>query len=371
MLDLCAGFVYSQVLFTCVRLRLFDILFKEPLTIAALAERLLLSPEAASRLLDAAISLGLVERRGRSVYGLGQLGAALAGNPAALSLIEHQPLLYADLEDPVALLRGSLRGTGIARYWPYSAAVRPTELTAEDVAPYSALMAASQPIIAQEVLNSYLIHRHRCLLDVGGGEGVFLAAAATRAPALRLMLFDLPAVAERARNQLADAGLLERASIYGGNFLTDPLPEGADIISLIRIVHDHDDASALSLLRAVHRALPPNGTLLIAEAMSGVWGAEPLDAYYRILHPRHGPRRAKDRRGDQQVAEASRLQPLSSSAQPNAHPNQHPRRPADFEPRIGFAMSARVTRTASNRLDSIFRAAVLAKSGFLFTRLAL
>ena len=72
MLDLCAGFVYSQVLFTCVRLRLFDILFKEPLTVAALAERLLLSPEATSRLLDAAISLGLVERRGRSFYGLGQ-----------------------------------------------------------------------------------------------------------------------------------------------------------------------------------------------------------------------------------------------------------------------------------------------------------
>ncbi len=112
MLDLCAGFVYSQVLFTCVRLRLFDILFKEPLTIAALAERLLLSPEATSRLLDAAVSLGLVERRGRSVYGLGQLGAALAGNRAALSLIEHQPLLYADLQDPVALLRGSSRGYG-------------------------------------------------------------------------------------------------------------------------------------------------------------------------------------------------------------------------------------------------------------------
>src|SRR5580693_314531 len=76
MLDLCAGFVYSQVLFTCVRLRLFDILFKEPLTTAALAERLSLSPEATCRLLDAAVSLGLAERRGRSLYGLGQLGAA-------------------------------------------------------------------------------------------------------------------------------------------------------------------------------------------------------------------------------------------------------------------------------------------------------
>ena len=280
MLDLCAGFVYSQVLFTCVRLHLFDILFKEPLTTAALAERLSLSPEATCRLLDAAVSLGLAERRGRSVYGLGQLGAALAGNRAALSLIEHQPLLYADLQDPVALLRGSPRGTGIARYWPYSAAAHPTELAEEEVASYSALMTASQPLIAQEVLDSYPFHRHRCLLDVGGGEGVFLAAAATRAPALRLMLFDLPAVAERARARLADAGLLERASIYGGNFLTNPLPEGADIISLIRIVHDHNDASALSLLRAVRRALSPDGTLLIAEAMSGVRGAEPLDAYY-------------------------------------------------------------------------------------------
>jgi hypothetical protein len=44
----------------------------------------------------------------------------------------------------VALLRGSVRGTGIARYWPYSAAAHPTELAAEEVAPYSALMAASQ-----------------------------------------------------------------------------------------------------------------------------------------------------------------------------------------------------------------------------------
>src|ERR1700730_3252993 len=57
--------------------------------------------------------------------------------------------------------------------------------------------------------DSYPIHRHRCLLDVGGGEGVFLAAVATRAPALRLMLLDLPAVAERARTRLAAAGLLE------------------------------------------------------------------------------------------------------------------------------------------------------------------
>jgi demethylspheroidene O-methyltransferase len=115
------------------------------------------------------LSIGLAERRGRSVYGLGQLGAALAGNRAALSLIEHQPLLYADLQDPVALLRGSTRGTGIARYWPYSAAAHPTELAEEEVASYSALMTASQPLIAmRKLLKKYgfVPDNHSCACTV-------------------------------------------------------------------------------------------------------------------------------------------------------------------------------------------------------------
>jgi demethylspheroidene O-methyltransferase len=279
--DLTAGFVYSQVLCACARLRLFDILLEEPHTAAALAEKLALSPQATKRLLDAAASLGLTERRSRDRFGLGRIGAALAGNRGALALIEHQPMLYADLIDPVALLRDTRNdGAGLARYWPYSAALRPAGLTGEQVAPYSALMAASQPLVAQEALDCHPIQRHRILLDVGGGEGVFLAAATERAPHLRLMLFDLPAVAERARERLSQAGLLERASIHGGDFLKDPLPEGADLISLIRIIHDHDDASALALLRNVRRALPDDGALLIVEAIAGEKGAEPLDAYY-------------------------------------------------------------------------------------------
>jgi demethylspheroidene O-methyltransferase len=141
-------------------------------------------------------------------------------------------------------------------------------------------MAVSQPLVAQEVLDAYPIHRHGRLLDIGGGEGVFLGEAAKRAPQLGLMLFDLPAVAERARARLADAGLTSRAAIHGGDFLADPLPQGADLVTLIRIVHDHDDASALALLRNVRRALTESGTLLVVEAMSGVKGVEPLDAYY-------------------------------------------------------------------------------------------
>jgi demethylspheroidene O-methyltransferase len=95
------------------------------------------------------------------------------------------------------------------------------------------------------------------------------------------MLFDLPPVAERAQARLSAEGLAERARVTGGDFFTDPLPVGADIISLVRVVHDHDDAFVLTLLRAVRRALPDDGTLLLAEPMSGTAGAEPIgDAYF-------------------------------------------------------------------------------------------
>jgi demethylspheroidene O-methyltransferase len=142
-------------------------------------------------------------------------------------------------------------------------------------------MSASQRLVSGEVLDAYPVERHKCLLDVGGGEGVFLVTAAARAPQLRLMLFDLPAVAERARARFAAEGLADRARAVGGDFFADPLPGGADIISLVRVVHDHDDASALALLRAARRALPDDGTLLLAEPMSGTPGAEPIgDAYF-------------------------------------------------------------------------------------------
>ncbi len=120
------------------------------------------------------------------------------------------------------------------------------------------------------------MRRHRCLLDVGGGDGSFLAAAGRRAPALRLWLFDLPAVAERARARLAAAGLAGRAVASGGDMFRDSLPAGADLVSLVRVVHDHDDDAALALLRAVRAALPADGTLLLAEPMAETRGAEPV-----------------------------------------------------------------------------------------------
>jgi demethylspheroidene O-methyltransferase len=141
-------------------------------------------------------------------------------------------------------------------------------------------MAASQPMIADEVLRAYSLKRHRRLLDVGGGDGTFAVAAAARHPRLDITVFDLPAVAERARARFDAAGLAGRLHGVGGDFLAS-LPDGADVASLVRVIHDHDDDAAFAILRNVHRALARGGTLLLAEPMAGTPGAEAVgDAYF-------------------------------------------------------------------------------------------
>ncbi len=294
MFDLVAGFVYSQVLLACVRLDVFERLADGPRQVGELAATLALPEESTQRLLDAAVSLRLLEKRDGShhrsnnseqgLYGLGPLGAALRGNPGVSAMIEHHDALYQDLADPVALLRGHPDGpTRLSRFWAYADRSTPGAPQADRVSRYSMLMAASQPLVAQQIIDAYPLHRHRCLLDVGGGEGAFACAAARAAPNLQLMLFDLPAVAERASARFAEQGLTGRATAHAGSFLTDALPAGADIVTLVRVVHDHDDPAALTLLKAARAALPIGGTLLIAEPLAQTPGASRMgDAYFGL-----------------------------------------------------------------------------------------
>lgn len=322
LFDVCAGFVYSQILFACVRLKLFDLLAEGPQSAAAIAARLNLTLDATERLLDAAVSLKLVDKRTENRFGLGSLGAPLVGNPAVSAMVEHHRMLYADLHDPVGLLRGEQRDTELSKYWAYARSDRPSNLAMTQVADYSTLMSDSQPLVAADVLDAYPLDKHRCLLDVGGGEGNFLIEAGRRAPNLQLMLFDLPSVAERANRRFQTEGLAGRARAFGGDFFKDDLPSGADVLSLVRVVHDHDDDAVLRLLHAAHRALPPQGVLLLAEPMSGTPGAEPVgDAYfgfYLLAMGRGRPRSPQDLEqmllavGFAQVKLLSTRQPLQS-----------------------------------------------------------
>ncbi|MFK9236786.1 hypothetical protein ACJEKV_25750, partial [Escherichia coli] len=83
------------------------------------------------------------------------LGAAMAGNAGAAAMVAHHRAFYADLTDPLAVLRRQAGEGALARLWPYAASGDKRALPPEAVAPYSALMAASNRMIADQVLAAW------------------------------------------------------------------------------------------------------------------------------------------------------------------------------------------------------------------------
>ena len=290
LFGIIAGFVYTQVLTAGIRLGLYEILRAGPLPLETIAARIGLAPEAARRLIKASVSLELVSERPGGRFGLGDLGSAVASTPAFASIIEHNAILYRDIADPVQLLKGDYAHTQLSSFWSYAHSDAPASLTPETVAGYTAFMAESQVLIADDILDAYPMSGHQHLLDVGGGDGTFVAAAGRRAPHLHLTLFDLPSVVERAKAKLTDRNLTPRIRLAGGSFLDDPLPPGADIVTLVRVLLDHDDRTVLRILAAVRNALPPGGTLLVAETLAGTPASDAYFGFYLMAMGRGASR---------------------------------------------------------------------------------
>lgn len=278
--DLLAGFVYSQTLSACVELGLLQTLLAGPRSVEELARETQLPVGAMERLVAAAVALKILSRRSGGRVGLGMRGAAIAGNPGLIGMIEHHRMFYRDLADPVALLQGRNEPTELSRYWGYAASDG-RGLDGRDVAAYSDLMSASQTLVADAVIGAYPFSKHKRMLDAGGGDGTFITRVAAQHPHLEFFHFDLPAVSMRARAKFESAGLGMRAQCVSGSFLDDWLPQGADIVTLVRILHDHSDLNVKKILTRARAALTDAGVLLIAEPLAGTRGAESMgDAYF-------------------------------------------------------------------------------------------
>jgi hypothetical protein len=113
---------------------------------------------------------------------------------------------------------------------------------------------------------AYDFSAFRTLVDVGGGNGSTLAGILPAFPSLSGVLFDLPHVVDRARQQLKQRGLEGRCSCVGGSFFESVAP-GADACLLRHIIHDWDDDKSIVILRNCRKALPAKGKLLVVESV--------------------------------------------------------------------------------------------------------
>jgi hypothetical protein len=137
------------------------------------------------------------------------------------------------------------------------------EANPDVAASFDALMGpAGHGIPDAEVLVSGGWDTVRTVVDVGGGTGSLLAEILRARPSVRGMLVDLPATVARSHQTFQEAGVADRCTVVGQSFF-DPLPAGADLYLLKKVLDDWPDREATALLRRCAEAARPSGRVVV------------------------------------------------------------------------------------------------------------
>jgi SAM-dependent methyltransferase len=256
MMEMARGFQSSRVLLTAHELGVFPALAKGRQTSAMVAQAIRSDVRATDRLLNACVALGfLVKKKDR--FSLTPVAAQhlLPGLPGFLGGLDHTVKMWQTWGTLTEAVR---KGTSVA--------LPPMERRGEKwFVPFIAAMHTFASPHAPGVVAQLDLSKVSQVLDVGGGSGAYSIAFANAKPNLTATVFDLPLVVPLTQGYVREAGLTARVKMVKGDFHSDPLPRGFDLVFVSAIIHMLSPAETLGLFRKCARALKPGGQLVVQD----------------------------------------------------------------------------------------------------------
>ncbi|MGH3867587.1 MAG: methyltransferase [Pseudonocardiaceae bacterium] len=134
----------------------------------------------------------------------------------------------------------------------------------EDAAVFDAAMTSVSTSETVAIAHTYDFTRFGTIVDVGGGRGGLLTAILAANPHLQGMLFDVPAVAAGASEEISGTEVADRCKVVSGDFF-DSVPEGADAYLLSNVIHDWDDDHAARILSTCRTAMAETACVLVVD----------------------------------------------------------------------------------------------------------
>lgn len=263
------AFAGSRVLLAAVELGLYTTLGRRALTAEQLGTELGLHPRGTYDFFDALVAFGFLDRDGDGP------GARYRNTAETAHFLDRtQPTYVGGILE--------MAGARLYRFWSdlpealrtgrpqneikHSGRPMFDELYA-DPARLEQFMSAMRGISManfEAFAAKFDFGRYRSLCDVGGATGLLASLVARRHPHLECTSFDLPVVEPIARRWLAADGMTARVRTASGDFLKDPLPR-ADVITMGMILHDWNLEKKKHLVKLAYEALPPGGAFVAIE----------------------------------------------------------------------------------------------------------
>ncbi|XP_072542276.1 probable bifunctional dTTP/UTP pyrophosphatase/methyltransferase protein isoform X2 [Salminus brasiliensis] len=291
IVDLLDGFKASKTLFTASKLGVFDALSdSEGLTVEEVADRIKASVLGTERLLDAAVSLGLLCRlrlENNTVFRNTDQASRFLVSDSPLSL--HGYILHCnDLVWPLFTHLESAVREGTNQY--ERAFGKKTENLFQDgyfkkddvKMRFMNAMHSIAKVTGRDVATAFDLSGFKTVCDVGGCTGAMAYEFTKAHPGLSVIVFDLPPVIEMT-SHFQPKEQDDRVSFIAGDFFKDDLPK-ADLYILARILHDWSDDKVHELLSKLSKACTPGCAVLLAETVLDEAKPQASRAYMQSLN---------------------------------------------------------------------------------------
>ena len=259
--NIIQGFGRSAALMSAVDLGVFTAIDGGADTIAAIAEAVDIHPVNAERLLVMLTAMELVSRdaggRFRNADDVARFLVADKPTYAGPWMLFNNPQ-----GNDWGRLTEHLRAKDLRVMGPIDG-FTVDDARAYHQATYSIGMGAGRRFVKQVDLSG-----RKLILDLGGGSGAYCINAAQAHPEIRAIVFDLPPVAEVAREFIAENGVADRVAAVGGNFTTDDFPPGADVVIMASNLPMYGPEMIAHVVQKAFDALVPGGEMhLIGETL--------------------------------------------------------------------------------------------------------
>lgn len=247
VMQMVSAFRASRVLITASTCRIFDRLEQWRLP-SDIAKKLAADRRATEILLDALVTLGLV-RKARGRYRNGPLASAhlVTGTDFFLGdIVGHYATLWGRWSDLDTVVR-----TGVPAAGPF------------DHRSFIMGMHNLARLKAPHVIAALDLGGVKTALDLGGGPGTYSVALAKKG--IAVTLFDLKETITLARKVVSAEKVRIPVAFLEGDFHTDHIGSGYDLILISQILHSLSMPESISLLRKSRKALNRGGTVAIHE----------------------------------------------------------------------------------------------------------
>lgn len=266
MVEVWSGLA-NRIIVAGIRLNVFETLQQEPAAASELAQRLNLDARGMNMLLETLTALGYLEgsdaRFRITAMTRKWLTDAEGANVAPFLLFWG-----ASLEQLFPTLEETFR-TGKPRTDIYAW----LETQPDAARNFQKGLAALARVFNDGVVSNIPVPARPCrLLDLGGGHAIYSIGLCQKYPQLSAVIFDSAQALEVGRESIDAAQLSARITVQPGDFVTDALGSGFDLVLLFNILHGFQAEQNIALLTKVRAALNPGGRIVIGDQLVGEGG---------------------------------------------------------------------------------------------------